>query len=114
MVTRSRGLGERIRADLAMGLEDCPAVGDIRGLGLMIGIELVRDRETKEPFARSARTAERVLAAARANGLLLYSSTGHVDGTNGDLIMLGPPFCLTENDVTALVERTVDAVRSVG
>ena len=114
MVTRSRGLGERIRADLAMGLEDCPVVGNVRGLGLMMGIELVRDPETKEPFARSARTTERVLAAARANGLLLYSSTGHVDGTNGDLVMLGPPFCLTENDVTALVERTVDAVRSVG
>ena len=114
MVARSRGLGEQIRADLAMGLEDCPAVGDIRGLGLMIGIELVRDRDTKEPFARSARTTERVLAAARAKGLLLYSSTGHVDGTNGDLVMLGPPFCLTANDVTALVERTVDAVRSVG
>jgi adenosylmethionine-8-amino-7-oxononanoate aminotransferase len=79
----------------------------------MIGIELVRDRETKEPFARSAKTTERVLAAARANGLLLYSSTGHVDGTNGDLVMLGPPFCLTDDDVTTLIDRTVDAVRSV-
>jgi adenosylmethionine-8-amino-7-oxononanoate aminotransferase len=114
MVARSRGLGERIRADLALGLEDTAVVGDVRGLGLMIGIELVRDRETKEPLPRSARTTERVLAAARANGLLLYSSTGHVDGTDGDLVMLGPPFCLTDDDVTALVERTIDAVRSVG
>jgi adenosylmethionine-8-amino-7-oxononanoate aminotransferase len=113
MLSRSKGLGERIRADLALGLEDCVAAGDIRGLGLMIGIELVRDRETKEPFARSAKTTERVLAAARSNGLLLYSSTGHVDGTNGDLVMLGPPFCLTDDDVTTLIERTVDAVRSV-
>jgi adenosylmethionine-8-amino-7-oxononanoate aminotransferase len=114
MVARSRGLGEQIRSDLTLGLEEAPVVGDVRGLGLMIGIELVRDRETKEPLPRSAHTTERVLAAARANGLLLYSSTGHVDGTDGDLIMLGPPFCLTPDDVNALVERTIDAVRSVG
>ncbi|MEA2521759.1 MAG: hypothetical protein QOI81_1405 [Actinomycetota bacterium] len=114
MVARSRGLGEQIRSDLTLGLEETPVVGDVRGLGLMIGIELVRDRETKEPLPRSAHTTERVLAAARANGLLLYSSTGHVDGTDGDLIMLGPPFCLTSDDVNALVERTIDAVRSVG
>ena len=113
MVSRSRVLGERIRGDLSQGLKDCAVVGDVRGLGLLIGIELVREGESKEPLARSAKTTERVLAAARANGLLLYSSTGHVDGTNGDLIILGPPFCLTEGDVTTLVERTIDAVRSV-
>jgi adenosylmethionine-8-amino-7-oxononanoate aminotransferase len=80
---------------------------------MMIGIELVRDRETKEPFARSERVTERALAAARDAGLLLYSSTGHVDGRNGDLLMLGPPFVLTDDDADALVERTVAAVRSV-
>ena len=45
--------------------------------------------------------------------LLLYSSTGHVDGTNGDLVMLGPPFCLSDDEAATLVERTVAAVRSV-
>ena len=77
------------------------------GSGTMIGIELVRDRDTKEPCPRSQRVTERVLAAAREAELLLYSSTGHVDGTNGDLIMLGPPFVLTDEDESTLVERTV-------
>ena len=80
---------------------------------MMIGVELVRDRETKEPFPRSQRVTERVLAAARDAELLLYSSTGHVDGTNGDLVMLGPPFVLTEEDEAILVERTTAAIRSV-
>jgi adenosylmethionine-8-amino-7-oxononanoate aminotransferase len=113
LVDRSRELGERLRSDLASELADDPTVADVRGLGLMIGIELVRDRETLEPFARSGRVAERVLEAARDTGLLLYSSTGHVDGADGDLVMLGPPFCLSDDEAATLMERTVAAVRAV-
>jgi adenosylmethionine-8-amino-7-oxononanoate aminotransferase len=113
LVDRSRELGERLLSGLRAELEDTPTVGDVRGLGLMIGIELVRNRETNEPFARSATVAERVLAAARDAGLLLYSSTGHVDGTNGDLVMLGPPFSMTDDEAATLLERTAAAVRAV-
>ena len=80
---------------------------------MMIGIELVRDRVTREPFSRTDQVTEKVVAAAREGGLLLYSSTGHVDGTNGDLVMLGPPLCLTDGDAATLVERTAAAIRSV-
>jgi adenosylmethionine-8-amino-7-oxononanoate aminotransferase len=80
---------------------------------MMIGVELVRDRASKEPFPRRDQITERIVAAARDDGLLLYSSTGHVDGTDGDLVMLGPPFTLTDDDAAVLVERTVRAVRSV-
>jgi adenosylmethionine-8-amino-7-oxononanoate aminotransferase len=79
----------------------------------MIGIELVRDAVSKEPFPRSELVTERVLSAARDAGLLLYSSTGHADGTNGDLIMLGPPFVITDDEAGTLVERTAAAIRSV-
>ena len=113
LVDRSRDLGAKLKGDLAAELADVPIVGDVRGLGMMIGIELVADRETKEPFSRSKQVTEQVLAAARENGLLLYSSTGHVDGHDGDLVMLGPPFVLTDDDTTTLVERTVAAIRSV-
>jgi adenosylmethionine-8-amino-7-oxononanoate aminotransferase len=113
LVDRSRDLGERVRKDLATALDGCAAAGDVRGLGLMIGVELVRDRVTKEPFQRVERVTERVLAAAREAGLLLYSSTGHADGTNGDLIMLGPPFVITDDEAGTLVERTAAAIRSV-
>ena len=51
--------------------------------------------------------------AAREAELLLYSSTGHVDGANGDLVMLGPPFCLSDDEAGTLVERTVAAIRAV-
>jgi adenosylmethionine-8-amino-7-oxononanoate aminotransferase len=113
LVDRSRELGARVLDGLRAALEDCPTVGDVRGLGLMIGIELVRDRETNEPFPRTAAVAERVLSGAREAGLLLYSSTGHVDGTNGDLVMLGPPFSISDDDASLLLERTTEAVRAV-
>jgi hypothetical protein len=113
LVERASSLGERLRVDLTRALADVPCVGDVRGLGMMIGVELVRDRETKEPFGRSERVAERIVRAAHESGLLLYSSTGHVDGRDGDLLMLGPPFVLTDDDAAVLVERTAAAVRSV-
>ena len=113
MIERSADLGERLLKDLGVALDGAPTVGDVRGLGMMIGVELVRDRETKDPFRRTDQVTERVLAAARDAGLLLYASTGHVDGTNGDLVMLGPPFILTDEDAATLVELTAHAIRSV-
>jgi hypothetical protein len=113
LVDRARDRGAKIKGELAAQLADDPHVGDVRGLGMMIGIELVRDRETKEPFPRQKQVTEQVVAAAREAGLLIYSSTGHADGTNGDLVMLGPPFTLTDEETGLLIERTVAAVRSV-
>ena len=113
LLDRSAAVGARLREELASALADTPIVGDVRGRGPMIGIELVRDRATKEPFPRSDQVTERVLAAGREAGLLLYSSTGHVDGANGDLVMLGPPFVISDEEVELLVERTCGAIRSI-
>jgi adenosylmethionine-8-amino-7-oxononanoate aminotransferase len=113
LVEASRTQGERLLKELATALADSPVVGDVRGVGLMIGVELVADRETKRPFARSEQTTERLLAAARENGLLLYSSTGHVDGTDGDLVMLGPPFTITDDEIGIVAERTRAAVAGI-
>jgi adenosylmethionine-8-amino-7-oxononanoate aminotransferase len=110
MVDASAEKGERLLKELTSALGDHPLVGDVRGIGLMVGVELVQDRETKRPFDRSAGVTERVVAAAREAGLLLYSSTGCADGTNGDLVMLGPPFVISEAELTEAVEKTRSAV----
>jgi adenosylmethionine-8-amino-7-oxononanoate aminotransferase len=114
LVDASAAKGERLRKDLEAALDDVPIVGDVRGLGLMVGIELVADRGTKAPFPRAARVTERALEAAREGGLLLYSSTGHVDGRDGDLLMVGPPFVVADDELDLLVERTAAAIGSVG
>ncbi|HET9290224.1 MAG TPA: aminotransferase class III-fold pyridoxal phosphate-dependent enzyme, partial [Actinomycetes bacterium] len=112
LVEAAETQGKRLRAGLEARLGGHPAAGDIRGLGLMVAIELVADREAKAPFPRSARVTERVVAAARDRGLLLYSSTGCVDGRQGDLVMLGPPLVVSDAEVDELVEGTAAAVET--
>jgi adenosylmethionine-8-amino-7-oxononanoate aminotransferase len=110
LVEASREKGERLLKELTSALSEDPHVGDVRGLGLMVGIELVQDRETKRPFPRSLKAIERVVASAREAGLLVYSSTGCVDGTDGDVIMLGPPFVITEAELGEVVDKTGEAI----
>jgi adenosylmethionine-8-amino-7-oxononanoate aminotransferase len=113
LLDRAATLGPRIVDELRAALDDVPIVGDVRGIGMMAGVELVRDRDTKEPFPRTRTVTERVLAAARDLGLLLYPSTGHVDGIDGDLVLIGPPFSIADDEAELLVERTAAAIRSV-
>lgn len=81
-----------------------PFVGDVRGKGLMTGIEFVRDRKTKEPFPRAVKFAETVLDLAFQNGLVLYPGTGFVDGVKGDMVMVGPPFIIEEKQIDELIQ----------
>jgi adenosylmethionine-8-amino-7-oxononanoate aminotransferase len=85
-------------------LKSFPFVGDVRGKGLMTAIEFVKDRETKEPFPRTVKFTERVIDLAFAQGLALYPSTGFVDGTNGDGVMIGPPFIIEEPQIDEVIE----------
>jgi adenosylmethionine-8-amino-7-oxononanoate aminotransferase len=79
-------------------------VGDVRGKGLMTAIEFVQARETKEPFPRGAKFAERVVDLAFENGLVLYPGTGFVDGVNGDMVMVGPPLIIDRDQIDELIE----------
>jgi hypothetical protein len=113
LVEASATKGDRLRALLDERLADHPNVGEIRGRGLLIGVELVADRETRAPFPRADRVTERVVRAARDEGLLLYSGTGLADGTNGDAILVGPPFVITASELDRLVDILAAAIGAV-
>jgi adenosylmethionine-8-amino-7-oxononanoate aminotransferase len=113
LVEASSRRGERLLKSLSSALEDDPSVGDVRGIGLMVGVELVADRPSRTPFPRERQATERVVAAARGAGLLLYSSTGHVDGRDGDLVMLGPPFVISDDECDLVVDRTAASIASL-
>jgi adenosylmethionine-8-amino-7-oxononanoate aminotransferase len=85
-------------------------VGEVRGRGLLVGVELVADRSTRRPFPRAARLIENVMSRARDAGLLLYHGTGNADGTNGDTVLLGPPFVVTDAELVSIADRLGEAI----
>ena len=105
LVEASARKGERLRARLGERLGSHPRVGEIRGRGLMIGMELVEERATRRAHPRSAQVAERLVTGARERGLLVYWGTGSANGTDGDALLLGPPFVITDEELDAIVER---------
>jgi adenosylmethionine-8-amino-7-oxononanoate aminotransferase len=113
LVEAAETQGKRLRAGLEARLGGHPATGDVRGLGLLVAVELVADRAAKAPFPRPRRVAERVVAAARDRGLLLYWSTGCADGNAGDLVMLGPPLVVGDAEVDEMADLTAAAVEAV-
>ena len=100
-----RVLHERLRP-----LADLPYVGDVRGRGLLAGIEFVEDKASRAPFPRSAKFAERFADAALDAGLTVWPNVGHADGTNGDLVMVAPPFIVTEEEIGEIVSRFTKAL----
>jgi hypothetical protein len=112
LVEASAVKGERLLQLLHARLDSHPHVGEVRGRGLMVGVEFVADRESRAPYPRSERVTERVIRAARDAGLVLYPSTGLADGTNGDAILMGPPFVITDDELQAIVDRLSGAIEA--
>jgi len=102
--------GEQLRATLRSAFANHPHVGDVRGRGLFVGVELVADRDSKQPLDPVKRTHSRVKSEAMARGLLVYPMGGTVDGRQGDHILIAPPFISTAADIDRIVERLVPAV----
>ncbi|MGD2145357.1 MAG: aspartate aminotransferase family protein [Anaerolineae bacterium] len=106
---KGRLLEEKLRDALA----DLPSVGDVRGIGLMWGVEFVVDQETKEPFPVESHFARHVADAAFERGLVVYPGSGCVDGVAGDHLTLGPPFVITADQMEEMVVLLRQAVVAV-
>ena len=91
-------LHERLQA-----LRTFECVGDVRGRGLLAGIEFVEDRNTGRPYPSAARFAESFAAVALELGLVVWSNAGQLEDATGDLVMLAPPFVITEEQIDEMV-----------
>jgi adenosylmethionine-8-amino-7-oxononanoate aminotransferase len=114
---RERGLvevvrrrGDSLAARLRERFGSHPNVGDIRGRGLFWSLELVRDRETKQPFAPAAALHARVKAEAMERGLTCYPMPGCIDGQRGDHVLLAPPYIITEAQLDELIDKLSPAI----
>jgi adenosylmethionine-8-amino-7-oxononanoate aminotransferase len=112
LVARVSSAGETLHEALRPLLQH-RNVGEIRGLGLLLGIEFVRDKVSREPFAREENIAERIRQAAFAEGVLTYPTQGCVDGVRGDHILLAPPFTISEEESSIIANALHAAVGKV-
>lgn len=103
LIQRSAEMGAYFFA-AAERLRVHPTIGDIRGRGLMMGIELVQDRESKTPFASEQRIAERLGAIALRRGVYIYPGSGCVDGVLGDHVLICPAFIINEQQIDQVFE----------
>jgi len=110
LVEASRAKGDRLQSLIRERLATNEHVGDIRGRGLLVGLELVDDRETRRPFPRAARLTATLVRAARDRGVLVYSGTGTANGLDGDTILLGPPFVVTDDELVRIADVVAESV----
>jgi adenosylmethionine-8-amino-7-oxononanoate aminotransferase len=104
LVQNAENTGAHFLSRLRALEERHPIIGDVRGLGLLLGVELVRDRATKEPFPADWQVGKRIGAATLERGLVSYPGTGTVDGAMGDHLLYAPPLTISIQQVDELIE----------
>lgn len=114
LLANVRARGAQLGAALHVRLDGHPHVGDIRGRGLFWGIELVRDKATREPFPIGEHVARRIheLALSPRFQLLVYYGQGCAGNGQGDHLMVMPAYTVTEKMLTAMVDRLVKVVHA--
>jgi len=113
LLANVRARGEQLRSRLREVFAGHPNVGDVRGRGLFVGVEFVRDRADKSVLDPALKTHAKLKRQAMDNGLLMYPMGGTVDGVRGDHVLLAPPFICTAADVDEIVARLDRTVRQV-
>lgn len=112
LVERAAEMGDHLMEKLS-SLMDFPMVGQIRGKGLLIGIEFVADRISKEPFDPALGVARKIVTAAFKKGLLVQPGSGCADGVRGDHILICPPFTTSKAEADRMVEILGETLREV-
>jgi len=112
LIQKSEQLGEQLQSELKRRCDN-HIVGDIRGKGLLQGLELVQDRVSKKPFPRHAKVADRVGQACKERGLLVLTASGCVDGVDGDTITVAPPLTISPDEIGQLATILGEAIDDV-
>ncbi|WP_368658993.1 aspartate aminotransferase family protein [Metabacillus halosaccharovorans] len=105
--------GEYLLQKLLFELGESKIIGDIRGIGLMIGVEFVSDKSTKRPFDKKLMITNKIVGKAREKGLLIYPSSAGQEGAHGDAIIISPPFIITKSQMDELVSILKEVVLEI-
>jgi adenosylmethionine-8-amino-7-oxononanoate aminotransferase len=113
LVERAAVIGARLGAQLKEQLSGHPMVGDIRGTGLFWGVEVVRDKTEKVPYAPQLRITNRLIGAALQRGLFIYPTSGMAGKAGGDGVMVTPPFVIGPPEIDYIVANLRTALDEV-
>jgi adenosylmethionine-8-amino-7-oxononanoate aminotransferase len=113
LVNRVAEAGPGLKSALQAALEQFEEVGEVRGRGYFLGIELVRDRVTKQPFPPQRAISHEIARRAFENGLICYPCAGNAGDGMGDTIIIAPPFNATDAELAELVDKLAKSVGQV-
>jgi adenosylmethionine-8-amino-7-oxononanoate aminotransferase len=113
LVRNAAEVGTYFRERLTGLMARHPMIGDVRGLGLMVGVELVKNRESKEPFPPAWQVAKQIGAATLDRGLVSYPGSGTVDGAAGDHLLYAPPLTIATAQIDEVVQILDDSLSAV-
>src|SRR5438034_7998477 len=113
LIERVRAKGPRLRDGLAAALDGIPLVREVRGHGFLLGVEYVDPRDGRSFLPPELGVARRVDLTAMDVGLIVYSTMPTRDGYAGDQTLLAPPFTTTDTELTQMVERFAETIRTV-
>jgi adenosylmethionine-8-amino-7-oxononanoate aminotransferase len=113
MCEKVKDKGEILQKILERDLGQSQFVGDIRGRGLFRGIEIVKDRSTKEPFSKKLNVANKIKKEALNLGLICYPMQGTVDGVIGDHILIAPPFIINEDEINEISSKLKTTIENI-
>jgi adenosylmethionine-8-amino-7-oxononanoate aminotransferase len=112
LIERVRVSGAQFQASLRSALSRFDETGEVRGRGYFVGIELVRDRHNKTPFPRARALSFDIGKRAFQDGLICYPCAGNVDGTDGDTIILAPPYNARDIELEEIIVKLATAVEA--
>jgi len=112
LVARSKFMGKLFKQKLET-LYEFDIVGDVRGVGLQCGVELVQDKVTKAPFPPEMKLSKKIGEKAIEKGVVLYPGSGSVDGKSGDHILVTPPLTINEEQLDEIVDVMRDCIKEV-
>lgn len=111
LVQRSEEQGHYLLHGLRGLQKQSSIIGDVRGLGLLCGLEFVQDTKTKAPFQASIGVTAKVIKKAFSLGLIVYSAAGALEGLGGDAIIVAPPMTITKEEIDELIQLLGQAIR---
>lgn len=105
LVDRAEKIGDYLKKQLLKVAYETSIIGDVRGKGLLLGIEFVENKETKQSFPTNLKVANRIINKAMDNGLLVYPANAGEEGLTGDAVLISPPLIITKEEVDELINR---------